>query len=376
MGKCCIQVWCGRLCEESPYAGGTTSIQTDQLPQALDNSRVAPHAFSMENNYKLDRRDFLTTATAAVIGSLISGMVPSGVRAAEASGVSESALPLPDRILGTVGTVRTRASDTLVELARTHDLGFTEIAAANPGVDVWLPGEGSEVTIPSAHLIPVADRFLKGIVVNLGQMRLYYRNPASGPDGDIMSFPIGIGREGWHTPTGTTRITAKRANPVWIPPESLRKENPDLPNAIGPGPMNPLGLFALNLGWENYVIHGTNKPYGVGRSVSHGCIRLYPEDIKKLFAAVTTGMTVTVMDRPVIVGRIDGKVILEAHPGHEDALRLQNGEAMHPLPPEEEGHGLSLVRLAAGKKPHSIDWALTRRVLRERRGIPVRLTQY
>ena len=152
------------------------------------------------------------------------------------------------------------------------------MVAANPGIDPWVPGEGTEINLPTVHLMPdLADADPEGIVVNLAEMRLYFFEK---PGGVPQSFPIGIGRDGLNTPTGTTEVVAKRKNPTWRPTKRMRDEDPELPEVVPPGEDNPLGTRALYLGWPQYLIHGTNKPHGVGRRVSSGCVRLYPEDVE------------------------------------------------------------------------------------------------
>ncbi len=243
------------------------------------------------------------------------------------AGVSAQAAELPTRgdLIGAPGVYVVKKDEILHDVARRYDLGFVEMRAANPKIDPWLPGEGTKVTLPTEHLLPNAPR--RGIVINLADQRLYYFH--GGPD-SVTSYPVGIPRNMFDAHMGTTRIVRKRANPSWIPTPSLREEEPDLPAVVPPGPDNPLGAFALYLGWQYYVIHGTNKPDGVGRRVSHGCIRLYPEDIKALFATVKIGTPVEIVDQPVKVGWSDGALYLEVHPTqHEtdevEAERLRQG---------------------------------------------------
>lgn len=171
--------------------------------------------------------------------------------------------------IGEMHTHKATAEDTFIELARANNLGYVEMRAANPGIDPWLPGKGVNIVVPSRHLLPDAPR--KGIVINLPEMRLYFY-PEDG--GVPEAFSIGIGREGFDTPQGGTHITDKKEGPEWRPTRRMREEDPDLPEVVPPGTENPLGTHALYLGWPQYRIHGTNKPYGIGRRVSSGCIRL------------------------------------------------------------------------------------------------------
>ncbi|MFQ5488164.1 MAG: L,D-transpeptidase family protein [Gammaproteobacteria bacterium] len=237
-----------------------------------------------------------------------------------ANAVSEAAVfPLPapgNDLVGEVVMVTVQSGDTLLDIARRHDLGYKEIVAANPDVDPWLPPVGGPVLVPTRFILPNTPR--EGIVINLAEMRLYYF-PARQQNGQgvVMTFPIGIGQEGWSTPLGKTRVIAKKRNPAWTVPESIRRESvvqgDPLPAVVPPGPDNPLGQYAMRLGIPGYLIHGTNKPFGVGRRISHGCIRMYPEDIEVLFGEVSLGTTVRIVDQPYKVGRENGNLYLEAH---------------------------------------------------------------
>jgi L,D-transpeptidase ErfK/SrfK len=188
-----------------------------------------------------------------------------------------------DSIAGNSQTTTARYEDTLIDIARLHSLGFNEIRHANPKVDAWLPGEGTEVVLPKRFILPDAPR--EGIVSNVAEMRLfYYPNPVVGERATVMTYPVSIGRDDWQTPLGETQITAKVKNPVWYRPDSMRKEHAAkdsiLPKVVPPDPDNPLGKYALRLALASYLIHGTNKPFGIGMQVTHGCMRLYPEDMK------------------------------------------------------------------------------------------------
>jgi L,D-transpeptidase ErfK/SrfK len=212
-----------------------------------------------------------------------------------------------------------RADDTLVDLARDRGLGYVELVAANPGVDPWIPPEDVEVVLPHAHILPAAPR--NGIVINLADQRLYYFPEDDRPQ----SFAIGVGRQGYETPLGATKVIGKRKDPTWTPPASARADDPSLPAVVPPGPENPLGNRALYLEWPAYLIHGTNEPYGIGRRVSRGCIRLYPEDIEHLFDAVESGTVVHVVDQPIKVGWSRGELYLEAHPSLSQASEIEEG---------------------------------------------------
>ncbi len=214
-----------------------------------------------------------------------------------------------------VGTIMTytieNENESLIELARKFDLGYNEIADANPGLDPFVPGAGKAVIMPLSWIMPDV-RGHDGIVINISELRLYYFLSQGGRT-QVMTFPIGIGDEGSDTPLGSFRIIEKISNPAWHVPASIKKENPQLPPVVPPGPNNPLGSHALRLSIPSILIHGTNKPWGVGRKASHGCIRLYPEDIPKLFRVVPKDTPVTIVRQPVKIGVREGKVYIELH---------------------------------------------------------------
>lgn len=210
-------------------------------------------------------------------------------------------------------------NDTLIEIAREYGVGYNEIVAANNKIDPWVPEKGSRIIIPTAWLLPeILD---SGIVINLAEMRLFYFYTAN-EHKYVSTYPVGIGRQGSHTPLGTFTVTAKVKDPVWHVPESIRKEDPLLPEFVSPGPDNPLGEYWLQLSVDGYGIHGTNRPYGIGRMVSHGCIRLYPEDIRVLFKLIKPGTMVKIINEPVKAGIHNNKVYLEVHPSERKGSEL------------------------------------------------------
>ena len=231
------------------------------------------------------------------------------------------------RVVGHNLVVFSRAQDTLLDIAREFGLGYNEIVNANPDVDVWLPGDRRRVLVPNQFILPDADK--KGIVINLAEMRLYfYPERASNEKQRVITHPIGIGREGWKTPLGKTQIIQKRKDPTWTPPASilaeyLEKGDP-LPKVVPAGPDNPLGAYAMRLGMPGYLLHGTNKPYGVGLRVSHGCIRLFPEDIEQLFAQVPTNTPVTIVYQPYKAAMHHNQLYVEAHKTHDDMTNSSN----------------------------------------------------
>jgi L,D-transpeptidase ErfK/SrfK len=214
-------------------------------------------------------------------------------------------------VIGSAISYKLTEGDSLIELARKFDLGYNEIAAANPGLDPFIPDKKSPVVIPTSWVLPDV-RTGHGIVINLSELRLYlfYKK---GRTKYVRTFPIGIGSEGNDTPTGQFTVTQKIIRPSWHVPKSILQEKPYLPKVVPPGPENPLGSHAMRLSLPGVLIHGTNKPWGVGRRVSHGCIRIYPEDIEALFPSVKKGHKVTILRQPVKAGLSGGKIYLEVH---------------------------------------------------------------
>jgi L,D-transpeptidase ErfK/SrfK len=283
------------------------------------------------------------------------------------SGCNIGSLIDQDGNLRETTTYRAAYQDTLLDVARRFHLGYVEMVAANPGTDPWLPGEGAELVLPTVHLLPEAAP--EGIIVNLADMRLYY---VSEPGAAPQSFPIGIGREGLTTPVGSTEVVRKQVDPVWRPTARMRAEDPTLPEAVPPGPDNPLGNRAMYLGWSQYLIHGTNKPWGIGRRSSSGCIRMYPEDAEALFEAVAVGTKVTVVDQPVKLGWIEGELYMEAHPTQAQSDQLEALGRFDPLLPSSV---VDQVLAAAGEQSARLDWSRIRQAAVERRGYPVRVTR-
>ncbi|MDI3324733.1 L,D-transpeptidase family protein [Pontibacterium granulatum] len=217
-------------------------------------------------------------------------------------------------VVGGVEWHRVSEADTLVSIARRFGVGYDEIIRANPMLDIWLPEAQRDLQLPLQFILPSGSR--QGLVLNLAEMRLYYY-PREEPV-RVYSYPVGIGREGWQTPVTTTRIVSKVTDPNWYPPQSIREEalatGTALPDLVPAGPENPLGSHALRLGLSGYLLHGTNRPAGVGMRVSHGCIRLYPEDIVALFAQVEVGTKLRIIDEPFKLGWLNDQLYLEVHP--------------------------------------------------------------
>ena len=272
-----------------------------------------------------------------------------------------------DSLMGAVDKIHAEYEDTLPDIARANGLGFQEIKLANPGVDTWLPGEGTEIVLPNLYVLPGTPHV--GIVLNIPEMRLYYF-PAQETNqlSEVITHPVGVGRQGWSTPYMNTRIIQKKTRPSWYPPESIRKEHAEqgdpLPKRVPPGPKNPLGNYMMRLGMPEYIIHGTNKPFGIGMRVSHGCIRLYPEDIKSLYQQVSLRTPVRIVNQPYKVGTYNGRIYLEAHPYLEEDTELF------------EGNLTSVVEMlikVTGKAGYQVDWGLAKSVIAESNGIPVEI---
>ena len=234
-------------------------------------------------------------------------------------------LESPDQaVVGAPQVVYTTSNDTLSDLARAYGLGYDELIAANPGVDPWLPGEDTPVLLPTQFILPDVPR--EGLILNIASKRLFYfPEVAEGQATIVKTFPIGIGRVGWETPLGNTQVVAKAKDPHWYVPLSVRQEHAELgdplPSVIPPGPENPLGHRVLKLEMPGYLIHGTNQPYGVGMRVSHGCVRLYPENIEYLYELVEIGEPVQIINEPFLMAQAHGEIYFESHrPLEEDAV--------------------------------------------------------
>ncbi len=266
-------------------------------------------------------------------------------------------------IIGEMAYYHVNEDDNFYEIARRFDIGIVELLAANPGVDVWQPEPDTELLLPTMHILPKSLR--NGIVINLPELRLYYFSSR----GQIYTFPIGIGREGWRTPSIKTKIANKRKNPTWIPPISIRAEDPELPKIVPPGPDNPLGDYAMGLNLGSITIHGTNKPHGIGLRSSHGCIRMYPEDIEKLFNMVKVGTPVHIIDQSYKLGWAGNNLYLEISPTQEQSDSISE-EYKHPDPldiPELP----DIIRKEIKNRNVEIDWYLVEEAVVNRKGVPV-----
>ena len=277
-------------------------------------------------------------------------------------------------IVGVVQKTQATKEDTLTDIARRFNVGYEEIVRANPGVDPWLPGEGREIVIPSQFVLPNAPR--EGIVINAAAMRLfYYPKAKKGEKQFVHTYPIGIGKVGWKTPEGATKIVRRQKDPVWRPTASIIKEHlkergEKLEAVVKAGPDNPLGRHAFYLGWPTYMIHGTNKPAGVGLRSSHGCIRLYPEDIAALFESAPIGTPVRVVNQPFVFG------------WHDGALHIQAFDVLEDDPRDWKKAQAKLLNKAMAERiqkelqarKEKIDWDAVAKLSQDPRGIPVSVT--
>ena len=273
-------------------------------------------------------------------------------------------------VIGEPQAVFARHEDTLSDFAREYGLGYDEIVAANPGVDPWLPGENTPVMLPTQYVLPDVPR--QGMVLNIASKRLFYFPAAA--DGEpqrVLTYPIGIGRVGWETPLGAASVISKARNPQWWVPSSVRKEHAEmgdpLPAVVPPGPDNPLGTRVLKLDMPGYLIHGTNQPYGVGMRVSHGCVRLYPENIELLYELVDVGEAVMIINEPYLAGRQDGQLYFEAHAPLEDDT----------VAPEERLQALFAAQTGgSGRTLNAHLEEHIRALAQESLGIPLRIAMY
>ncbi|MEM8981668.1 MAG: L,D-transpeptidase family protein [Pseudomonadota bacterium] len=239
--------------------------------------------------------------------------------------VHEFLLASPEQtVVGELSVLRANPDNTFSDIARHYGLGYDELVTANPGVDPWLPGADTPVLLPTRFVLPDVAR--EGIVLNIAAKRLFYfLPPAESGEQRVITYPIGIGRVGWATPLGEATVIAKAENPTWYVPQSVRAEHramgDPLPAVVPPGPDNPLGHRVLKLNMDGYLIHGTNQPYGVGMRVSHGCVRLYPEDIEALYTMADLGTAVQIVNQPVLAGWHNDTFVVQAYPRLEDDER-------------------------------------------------------
>ena len=323
----------------------------------------------------------LTTSACALLGPPLRSPPPPPPAPAKVVPPPPPPLPLPVQtekfdlapgqdMIGAVQVVKVLKGQTLTDIGRRFNLGYLEMTRANPGVDAWIPPVGTPVVLPTQFILPDAPH--RGIVVNLAALRLfYYPAHKRGEPQIVITHPVGIGRRGFVTPQGVTHVISHEKDPVWIVPASIlaehAKEGAPLPKVVGPGPENPLGNYALHLGWPGYLIHGTNKPVSVGWRVSHGCVHLFPEDIKQLFYMVPNGTEVRVVDQPYLFGWKNGRLYMVAYgplkgdrrPWRKDWRRLVPALLTH------------AERVELSRHRQKIDWHRVAELVKHPRGIPV-----
>ena len=269
-------------------------------------------------------------------------------------------------LIGQTVTIRTRFEDTFVGIARDYGMGLDELVSANPDVDPWIPGDGTRITIPSQYILPNVKH--EGIIINLAELRLYYF--PSNPSKVVHTYPVGIGVDTAPTPIAYTKVVSKTKDPYWHVPVSIQNEHKEkgiyIPKVVKPGPQNPLGAYAVYLQLPSYLIHGTNQPAGVGQRVSHGCIRMYPEDIAELFKMVKPGIRVQIIHQPFKIGGDQHHTYLEVHPSLRE-YRMSHTEQ------------LSRVRKMVVSTPirnvshQNISAPLLKETTRSQTGMPVRI---
>jgi L,D-transpeptidase ErfK/SrfK len=316
----------------------------------------------------MSRDSWLRAAAAAAIVSLSAlvsvgcSLRPSAMFGAASRPLSDLSVTLPPAgapapIVGEVQHHRVRRGETLLDIARAADLGYQAVQDANPTLDEWIPEPDADVLLPSRWILPPAR--YEGILINIPEMRLYYfpSRAQSGTEAEMHTWPIGIGTDETPSPIGRFTVRAKDENPSWVVPASIYKTMDNPRHVVPPGPDNPLGQYRLRLSYDSYEIHGSDTAWAIGRLTTHGCIRLYPEDIPQLFARVEVGTPGQLIYEPVKVGEEDGKIFLEVHPDLYGRI------------PDLEHHAIEVVKRAG--LTDRIDRKLLRAAVRERRGIPV-----
>lgn len=267
-----------------------------------------------------------------------------------------------DALVGEVQTAQVHSNDDdFSTVAEKFDVGYYEMYEANPGINPDNPAAGTILIVPTQYVLPL-ELTKNTIVINLAEMRLYYRPKYKNK---VYIFPVGIGKEDWETPTGAMTIVKKTKDPQWVVPESIYKFRKsigdEIQRVIPSGPDNPLGHYALRLSKQEYLIHGTNIASGVGRRSSAGCIRLYEKDIEQLYNLVNIGTRVVIIDKPYKAGWSNKKLYLEAHmPLFEQ--RIEIGDNMQPV----------FDVLSASIKNHRtiVDWVQAAKIAREHLVIP------
>ncbi|MFD2836974.1 L,D-transpeptidase family protein [Azotobacter vinelandii] len=279
-------------------------------------------------------------------------------------------LPLPppgEDVVGQVQVIKAKYEDTFADIGQANDIGYLEMVAANPGVDPWLPGVGTEVILPTRYILPPGPR--EGIIINLAEYRMYYFPKDQNV---VHTYPLGIGREGWGSPVAETRITGKIKDPAWYPPKSIREEHAadgdPLPTVVPAGPDNPLGPFKFTLGLSGYLIHGSNKKFGIGMRVSHGCFRMLNHNVLQLADMVPVGTKVRIINEPYKFGISEGKVYLEVHAPLEDESSKSSVVDKHAALIDE------LLKRNDLLGERRLDWEVVREVVAAEDGLPVEVS--
>ena len=313
-----------------------------------------------------------TLLVQAAEDQLEGGSVEDGADEAEA--ILRNVYPRPPRdvdVIGEVQVVEARYEDTVLDIGRRFGIGFEAMRMANPGVDLWVPGEGTRVLVPTRFILPEGGR--EGLVINLPEMRMfYYPAPARGEAPVVETYAISIGRMDWATPLGSTRVTNRIEQPVWYPPESVRErvrreEGEELPRRVEPGPDNPLGDYAIGLDIPGYFIHGTNRPYGVGMRASAGCIRMYPEDIASLIYRLPIGTPVRIVNEPYKAGWFAGEVYVQAFPVLEEEREEREAQRYT--------GAVRAVASALERRPGRVDYEMLKSAVEGPDGLLVNITR-
>jgi len=272
------------------------------------------------------------------------------------------ALPENGDVVGEIQMTTVRRGESLSEIGRRYDVGIYEMIEANPMVDPWVPAAGSVVLIPTQFILPSAPR--QGIVLNLAEMRLYHYDPNKPT---VTTYPVGIGKKGWSTPLATTTVIGKKKDPAWVPPESIRREHRAkgdiLPAVVPGGPGNPMGRYALYLALGEYRIHGTHKPGGIGVRGSHGCVRLFPEDIQSLYYTVPIGTTVRIIHEPYKIGWHKNHLYIESHQPLTEG-RYAGSDSLDSLK-------RAIERAITGT--HTVNWTSAQMAAKAQKGYPMRI---
>ena len=278
---------------------------------------------------------------------------------------NEFSVAKKDDVIGRLRFISLQKGDTLPDIARHFSLGLNGLIAANPGVDIWVPEAGERIVLPLSFILPDAPR--KGIVINLAAMRLF-QFKGDGESLAVMTYPVGVGTEERPSPRGLMRVERKVCRPTWHVPASIaedhRKKGDPLPAAVLPGPQNPLGEYALYLSAQSYLIHGTNKPASIGLRATNGCMRLYPEDVKRLYENTPVQTPVSIVNQPYLLGQSNGVVYMEVHASTDD------------LDTDEFDKVYAKLKKFEKESGRTLDWRKVKKVLAEARGIPVPIFEF